>query len=53
MIVTNQTVGSVVVTSSARSAPVGQMITFTATVTGNSPTGNVQFSDGGVNPELR
>ncbi|SDN35727.1 Ig-like domain repeat protein [Polaromonas sp. JS666] len=34
--------------SSAGTAPVGQNITLTATVTGASPTGNVTFKDGGT-----
>jgi len=37
------------VTSSANPATAGQSITFTATVTGNSPTGTVQFMDGAAN----
>ncbi|SDO23404.1 Ig-like domain repeat protein [Polaromonas sp. JS666] len=34
--------------SSAGTAPVGQNITLTATVTGSSPTGTVTFKDGGT-----
>lgn len=37
------------VLSSANPSTVGQAVTFTATVTGTSPTGTVQFSDGAVN----
>ncbi|HXT05130.1 MAG TPA: Ig-like domain repeat protein [Casimicrobiaceae bacterium] len=37
------------VSSSLNPSVVGQTLTFTATVTGNNPTGTVQFSDGGVN----
>ena len=33
--------------SSANPAPVGANVTFTATVTGNAPTGSVAFKDGG------
>ena len=33
--------------SSANPAPVGANVTFTATVTGNAPTGSVAFTDGG------
>lgn len=39
---------SVVLTSSLNPSPAGQAVTFTATVTGNNPTGNVQFMDGGT-----
>ncbi len=35
------------VTSSANPAIVGAMVTFTATVTGDAPTGSVSFTDGG------
>lgn len=35
--------------SSLNPAVVGQTVTFTAMVTGSSPTGTVQFTDGGVN----
>jgi beta-lactam-binding protein with PASTA domain len=34
------------VVASINPANVGQSVTFTATVTGNSPTGTIQFSDG-------
>lgn len=34
--------------SSVNPSTVGQSVTFTATVSGNSPTGTVQFRDGGV-----
>ena len=34
--------------SSLNPAPAGQSVTFTATVTGLSPTGTVNFTDGGV-----
>ena len=37
------------VVSSANPVTSGQSVTFTATVTGNSPTGSVQFEDGGTN----
>lgn len=37
------------VVSSRNPSTLGQTVTFTATVTGSSPTGTVQFSDGGVN----
>ena len=37
------------VTSSANPAAVGATVTFTATVTGNSPTGTISFSDSGAN----
>ena len=33
--------------SSANPAPVGANVTFTATVTGNAPTGNIAFTDAG------
>ena len=33
---------------SLQSAPAGQLVTYTATVTGTSPTGTVNFMDGGV-----
>ena len=36
-------------TSNAATASVGATITFTATVSGASPTGTVQFKDGGTN----
>jgi hypothetical protein len=36
-------------TSSAAMASVGTTVTFTATVSGASPTGTVQFKDGGTN----
>jgi hypothetical protein len=35
--------------SSLNPSLVGQSVTFTATVTGNSPTGTAQFKDGAVN----
>jgi uncharacterized protein (DUF1800 family) len=35
-------------TSSANPAAVGATVTFTATVTGNSPTGTISFSDSGA-----
>lgn len=38
-----------VVTSSVNPSTVGQSVTFTATVTGTTPTGTVQFRDGAVN----
>ena len=37
------------VASSLNPSTVGQSVTFTATVTGNSPTGSVQFKNGVVN----
>lgn len=37
------------VTSSLNPSLVGQSVTFTATVAGTTPTGTVQFRDGGVN----
>ena len=37
------------VTSNANPATAGQSVTFTAAVTGNSPTGTVQFMDGAAN----
>jgi hypothetical protein len=37
------------VTSSVNPSAVGQSVTFTATVTGTTPTGTVQFRDGAVN----
>ena len=37
--------------SSQNPSTVGQSVTFTATVTGSSPTGTVQFKDNGVNLE--
>lgn len=37
------------VTSSLNPSLAGQSVTFTATVTGTTPTGTVQFRDGGVN----
>lgn len=40
---------STAVTSSANPSGTGQNISFTATVTGSTPTGNVQFADNGVN----
>jgi hypothetical protein len=45
----NLTVGQAPVTliSSQNPSAVGQSVTFTATVTGNSPTGTVSFLDGG------
>ena len=36
------------VASSANPAMVGAMVTFTATVSGTNPTGNVNFTDGGT-----
>jgi uncharacterized protein (DUF1800 family) len=36
------------VTSSSNPATVGSSVTFTATVTGNSPTGTVDFTDSGL-----
>ena len=38
-----------IVTSSLNPSVVGQSVTFTATVTGTTPTGTVQFRDGVVN----
>ncbi len=40
---------SVTVSASPKSVIAGQSVTFTATVTGNSPTGTVQFQINGVN----
>jgi pseudomonalisin len=40
---------SVVVSTSPKSVIAGQSVTFTATVTGNSPTGTAQFQINGVN----
>jgi len=40
------------ITSSALSVSVGQGVTFTATVSGASPTGAVQFLDGAANLDL-
>jgi hypothetical protein len=40
------TVSSTAVTSSLNPSAFGQSVTLTATVTGNSPTGTVQFKDG-------
>lgn len=40
---------TVTVSASPKSVIAGQSITFTATVTGNSPTGTVQFQINGVN----
>ncbi len=39
-------VGSVVLASSLNPSTVGSSVTFTATVTGNAPTGTVVFKDG-------
>jgi hypothetical protein len=44
-----QTPISIVVTSSLNPSVFGQTVTFTATVTGASPTGTVQFMDDGSN----
>jgi hypothetical protein len=40
---------STALVSSVNPSTVGQAVTFTATVTGNSPTGTVQFRDGAAN----
>jgi hypothetical protein len=40
---------STALVSSVNPSTVGQAVTFTATVTGNSPTGTVQFMDGAAN----
>ncbi|MDO9313538.1 MAG: IPTL-CTERM sorting domain-containing protein [Burkholderiaceae bacterium] len=47
--VTNQATSSVVVTSSAPSAALGQSVALMVTITGNSPTGTVRFMDGSTN----
>jgi hypothetical protein len=44
----NKAISTVSVATSAPSITVGQSVTFTATVSGVSPTGTVQFTDGGV-----
>jgi hypothetical protein len=44
-----QAASSTGLTSSAAMASVGTTVTFTATVSGASPTGTVQFKDGGTN----
>ncbi|MBX9715147.1 MAG: Ig-like domain repeat protein, partial [Burkholderiaceae bacterium] len=49
VVVTSLTTSSIAVTSSAGSVAFAQPVTLTATVTGNSPTGTVQFQDNGVN----
>ncbi|MEO8344200.1 MAG: DUF1800 family protein [Betaproteobacteria bacterium] len=41
-------VSTTAVTSSANPATAGNTVTFTASVTGNSPTGTVTFTDGGA-----
>jgi hypothetical protein len=46
--VVNLTTTSVALASSANPVVAGTPVTFTATVTGNSPTGTVTFKDGGV-----
>ncbi|HEX7925754.1 MAG TPA: Ig-like domain repeat protein, partial [Bradyrhizobium sp.] len=45
----NQAASSTTVTSSLNPSTPGQSVTFTATVTGASPTGTVQFKDGAAN----
>ncbi|WP_342728508.1 Ig-like domain repeat protein [Bradyrhizobium sp. B097] len=45
----NQAVSTTTVTSSPNPSTPGQSVTFTATVTGASPTGTVQFKDGAAN----
>jgi Bacterial Ig-like domain (group 3)/Autotransporter beta-domain/Immunoglobulin I-set domain len=46
--VTAKTSTSATLVSSLNPSAVGQTVTFTATVTGNSPTGSVTFKDGGA-----
>ena len=41
--------GTIALVSSLNPSLVGQAVTFTATVTGNTPTGTVQFKDGATN----
>lgn len=45
----NQVASSTAVVSSLNPSSIGVSVTFTATVTGSSPTGTVQFKDGGAN----
>jgi hypothetical protein len=45
---TNTAISSVTLTSSLNPSNFGQSVTFTATVTGVSPTGTVTFKDGGT-----
>lgn len=42
----NQATSTTALTSSANPSTFGQSVTFTATVTGNAPTGSVTFKDG-------
>jgi hypothetical protein len=46
--VVNKAVSSTAIASSLNPSNQGASVTFTATVTGASPTGNVNFTDGGV-----
>jgi len=46
--VANTSEPQVVLSSSASNITVGQSVTFTATVSGNSPTGTVQFYNNGI-----
>jgi len=48
-IVVNMATSSTVLSTSATTIQVGQPVTFTAAVTGSSPTGTVQFKDGATN----
>jgi hypothetical protein len=45
----NQVTSSTALSSSLNPSTLGQNVTITATVTGSSPTGTVQFKDGGTN----
>ena len=47
--VVDQASTSTVLAPSVNPSVFGQSVTFTATVTGNSPTGTVQFKDGATN----